>query len=70
VTIRTLADLIATGGRVEIECLACGDIERRPAELIEAARSLSVGEVGLALSCRACGARACITSVAPDDDEQ
>ena len=63
-TCLTLNDLRASGRMLEIECLRCGALEFRSATSVTAAASTAVGALGLHLSCRWCGAKACITSPA------
>lgn len=63
----TLGDLRASGGAVEIECVACGHIEHRAATLMEGSDAAAVGAIGLGLTCINCGEKACVTSPSKKD---
>lgn len=63
---QTLGELRAAGSPLKIECLRCGKIEKRDVAQIAGADSLSIGEVGLSLTCSACGAKACIATPVPE----
>jgi hypothetical protein len=56
----TLGSLRGAGGTLEIECVRCGALEYRPAAHVEGPDALSLGAVGLRLTCSTCGAKACI----------
>jgi hypothetical protein len=64
-TFVTLGSLRKAGGMLEIECVRCGAVEHRASSEVEGSDALSLGAVGLRLSCSRCGAKACIADAAP-----